>query len=70
MEIELAITRKRLLIFMRCSISRKNNSQLVRRIDCYEEEGDESTVSLERDSDSDTEEEILSKLVEVINHEL
>ena len=67
LELELSNTRKRLLTFTRRSIPRRT-TRVVRRIDSYED-GEESTVSLERTtSDEDTEETRLSKLITVMNN--
>ena len=67
-EEELSITRKRLLMFTRRSVPRKSN-RLVRRVDSYEEEGEESTVSLERSSsDEDNEDSRLKKLIKVMDN--
>ena len=65
-EEELSTTRKRLLTFTRRSIPRRTN-RVVRRIDSYED-GEESTVSLERTtSDEDNEDTRLNKLIHVMN---
>ena len=67
-EEELSITRKRLLMFTRRSVPRKSN-RLVRRVDSYEEEGEESTVSLERSSsDEDNENSRLKKLIKIMDN--
>ena len=66
-EEELSITRKRLLTFTRCSIPRRTN-RVVRRIDSYED-GEESTVSLERTtSDEDNEDSRFNKLIHVMDN--
>ena len=63
-EDELSVTRKRLLTFTRRSIPRKSN-RVMRRIDSYED-GEESTVTLERaTSDEDTR---VNKLIHVMNN--
>ena len=67
-EEELSITQKRLLMFTRRSVPRKSN-RLVRRVDSYEEEGEESTVSLERSSsDEDNENSRLKKLIKIMDN--
>ena len=66
-EEELAVTRRRLLTFTRRSVPRKN-TRLVRRVDSYED-GTESSVSVERATDSeDNEENRLNKLIKVMNN--
>ena len=63
-EDELSVTRKRLLMFTRRSIPHRSN-RVVRRIDSYED-GEESTVTLERaTSDEDTR---VNKLIHVMNN--
>ena len=67
LEEELRVTRGRLLTFTRRSVPRKSN-RLVRRIDSYED-GSESSVSVERDSASeDNEENRLNKLIKVMDN--
>ena len=66
-EEELSTTRKRLLTFTRRSVPRRTN-RVVRRIDSYED-GEESTVSLERTtSDEDNEDSRLKKLIHVMDN--
>ena len=66
-EEELSVTRKRLLMFTRRSIPRRSN-RVVRRIDSYED-GEESTVTLERTtSDEDNEDTRVNKLIHVMNN--
>ena len=65
-EDELSVTRKRLLMFTQRSIPRRSN-RVVRRIDSYED-GEESTVTLERaTSDEDNEDTRVNKLIHVMN---
>ena len=65
-EDELSITRRRLLTFTRRSVPRKSE-RLVRRVDSYEE-GTESSVSVERATDSeDNEDHRLKKLVHIMD---
>ena len=65
-EEELTVTRKRLLMFTRRSIPRRSN--VVQRIDSYED-GEESTVTLERTtSDEDNEDTRVNKLIHVMNN--
>ena len=67
LEEELRVTRRRLLTFTRRSVPRKSN-RLVRRIDSYED-GTESSMSVERDSSSeDNEENRLIKLINVMDN--
>ena len=67
LEEELRVTRGRLLTFTRRSVPRKS-TRLVRRIDSYED-GSESSVSVERDSASeDNEENRLNKLIKVMDN--
>ena len=66
-EEELEVTRKRLWTFTRQSVPRKSN-RLVRRVDSYEE-GEESTVSLERSSsDEDNENSRVRKLIKIMDN--
>ena len=66
-EEELEVTRKRLWTFTRRSVPRKSN-RLVRRVDSYEE-GEESTVSLERSSsDEDNENSRVRKLIKIMDN--
>ena len=66
-EEELEATRKRLWTFTRRSVPRKSN-RLVRRVDSYEE-GEESTISVERtSSDEDNEDARLKKLINIMDN--
>ena len=66
-EEELEATRKRLWTFTRRSVPRKSN-RLVRRVDSYEE-GEESTISVERtSSDEDNEDSRLKKLINIMDN--
>ena len=67
LEEELSATRKRLLTFTRRSVPRKAR-RLIRRIDSYED-GTESTVSLERTtSDEDNEDTRVNKLIRIMDN--
>ena len=66
LEEELSVTRKRLLVFTRRSVPRKS-IRLVRRIDSYED-GEESSVSVERtSSDEDNEQCRMNKLINIMD---
>ena len=66
-EEELQVTRRRLLTFTRRSVPRKSG-RLVRRVDSYEE-GTESSVSIERATDSeDNEDNRLKKLIHIMDN--
>ena len=68
LELELSNTRKRLLMFTRRSVPRRAARRVVRRIDSYED-GEESTVSLERSiSDEDNEDCRLNKLINIMDN--
>ena len=67
LELELSNTRKRLLVFTRRSVPRRAR-RVVRRIDSYED-GEESSVSLERNtSDEDNEECRVNKLIKIMDN--
>ena len=67
LELELSNTRKRLLVFTRRSIPRRAVRRVVRRIDSYEN-GEESSVSVERNtSDEDNEECRVNKLIKIMD---
>ena len=61
-EKDLTVTRRLVL----CKIK----THMVRRVGFYEEHDEESTVSLDQSSSSETEENRLCKLVNLINDEL
>ena len=66
LELELSNTRKRLLTFTRRSVPRRAR-RVVRRIDSYED-GEESTVSVERTmSDEDNEDTRVNKLIRIMD---
>ena len=68
LELELSNTRKRLLVFTRRSIPRRAVRRVVRRIDSYED-GEESSVSIERNtSDEDNEECRVNKLIKIMDN--
>ena len=67
-EKELQVTRRRLLTFTRRSIPRRNRIRLIRRVDSYED-GQESSVSIERNtSDEDNEECRVNKLIKIMDN--
>ena len=67
LELELSNTRKRLLMFTRRSVPRRTARRVVRRIDSYED-GQESTVSVERaTSDEDNEQCRMNKLITIMD---
>ena len=69
LEEELWVTRKRLLTFTRCSVPRRMTRRLIRRVDSYEDGGEESSVSLERlKSDEDNEDVRMNKLIKIMDN--
>ena len=67
LEGELQVTRRRLLTFTRRSIPRRNKKRLIRRIDSYED-GEESSVSVERStSNEDNEDCRVNKLIKIMD---
>ena len=67
LELELSNTRKRLLTFTRRSVPRRAR-RVVRRIDSYED-GAESSVSVERNtSDEDNEDTRVNKLIRIMDN--
>ena len=68
LEEELQVTRRRLLTFTRRSVPRRNQNRVIRRIDSYED-GEESSISIERStSDEDTEDCRLKKLIKIMDN--
>ena len=67
LEEELSVTRKRLLRFTRRSVPRVAR-RVVRRVDSYED-GDESSISVERStSDEDNEDSRVNKLIRIMDN--
>ena len=69
LELELSNTRKRLLTFTRRSIPRRNTMRVVRRVNSYEEDDEESTVSVELSSSED-EQKNINKLIDIMQNDL
>ena len=69
LELELSNTRKRLLTFTRRSIPRRNTMRVVRRVNSYEEDDEESTVSVELSSSEDKQKNI-NKLIDIMQNDL
>ena len=68
LELELANTRKRLLTFTRRSIPRRAPRRVIRRVDSYED-GEESSVSIERStSNEDNDDCRVNKLIKIMDN--